>query len=145
MRCIDGEVASETLEHLLSSDTEEHHDEGCRDWEAAEAFGFVPQEEENRGGDADDECALLNVAHGLPDLGESVTSVGLAERHLAFGVGVMSDDMGDLFEDEDDPDGGEKTFDDARWEEGRDESLAKEAEQYLDDTCHHHGGEKCFE
>ncbi len=142
MRRIDGEVAPEILEHLLGSDSEEDHDEGSGDGSAAEAFGFAPEEEEHGGRQADDQGALLNVAHGLPDLGESVTSVGLAERHLAFGIGVMSNDVWDLFKDEDDPDGGEKSFDDTRGEEGCDESLAKEAEQYLDNACHHDGGEE---
>jgi hypothetical protein len=86
----------------------------------------------------------LEVREGEPEFGESVVSVGLQERHVAFGVGVMTDDVWDLFEDEDDAHRGEESFDDAGGNECGDGALSEGAEDCLEATCDNEGGEECF-
>ncbi len=44
------------------------------------------------------------------DLGKSVLLIGLFEGHLAFWIRVVAKKMGELLQDQNDPDGAEQTL-----------------------------------
>lgn len=71
--------------------------------------------------------------------------VGLKEGHFPFGVAIVTEDVGDLFEDQDHADGREEAFDDAGGEEGGDEPDAGDPHYDLHQSGDHHGRKKGFE
>ena len=71
--------------------------------------------------------------------------VRLGETHLPFRIGVMTKNMGNLFQDEDEANGGQQALDHAQREEGGDETHPEDTKQNLDHPRDGHRQEESLE
>jgi hypothetical protein len=68
--------------------------------------------------------------------------VRLLEGQIPFRVGVVAEEVGDLFQNQDHPDGGQEALDDTGWEERSEEPGPDESQADLDQTRKHHRQEE---
>ena len=129
----DGEGGAEFREEEIEESAEGDDGEGSRD-EGFFERGAVPCEEEGEAEEADDGGAGLDVADGGEEFGEGSAAIVLLVGEVAFVVWVVADEVGELFDDEDDADGGEEALDDVGGEVVGEEAGLEETEDDLEDA-----------
>lgn len=77
-------------------------------------------------------AARMKVAQHRVDFGQSVFMIRLRERHLAFGIGVVSQHMWNLFQNQDDTNRRQQTFDHAAGKKRGERTGSHESQANLD-------------
>ena len=145
VRGLDHPGLAERGEARHAGDPEGHHGQRGGDAAGPRHAPAVPDPDQGQRGQADRHRAGMEGTDDLEQLREGVLAVGLEKRHLPFVVGVAAEEMGDLLEDQDHADRGEKPSDHARGHERLDEAPLGQAERDLDQPGEHHGQEQRLE
>ena len=136
VRLADHPLPTEPLERRAYPHPDQHHRQRCRKLRLRQSLAPRPRNQERDRNEPDQRRAQMQIIDRIEQRGEGVRAVGLLEAHLAFGVGVVPEHVGDLLEDQDHPDRRQQALDHAGRHEGRQRSAAREPEAEL-----HHAGE----
>jgi hypothetical protein len=85
------------------------------------------------------------VVQHLLQAGESGFAPWLHERHLALGIGVVADRMGQLLQHDDDADRGQHSLDDGRGKEVAEHAGPQQAKTHLQQPGQEHGEQEGLE
>ena len=136
--------SAQLLEQQAEHHSQQHHRQRRGNDRALQPLRAVPQHQHhdryqaNRGG------AQVHVAQ-QPEFRKRIVIVRLQELHFAFRIGVVSDEMRKLLENQDHADRGQQSLDHARGNERRDEPHSGDAEQNLDHPADDQGQQKGLE
>ena len=79
------------------------------------------------------------------DLGERVLFVRLSERHVTFGIGIVTEHVGDLFENQDHADRRQQSLDHTGGKKGGQFTGPRKTHPDLEDAADHDGQKKRVE
>ena len=129
----------------VNADAGEHRSEGTRE-DLGEGLllheGLLPQDEDGDAHSGNKDGRGRDVVHRHGQLTEGVLAVGLHEFHIAFRIGVVPEGVRNLFEENDDADGGQHALDDAGREVQADDAGLEGAQGKLDEATDDHGEEE---
>ena len=145
MARLDDPPPAESPEPQADPDAQQHHDQGGRDVRPLQEPPPVPDDEHRDRHETDHGRAGLDIPEQPAEFGERVRVVRLQERHVSFRVGVVAQDVRDLFQDQDHADRGHQALDHAGREEGREGAGPRQAQGDLDQARDHHGEQERLE
>ena len=139
---LDDPRPAELPEPQTDSDAQQHHNQRCGNRGVLQRLPLAPHEQHHDRQEADRGRAGVDVPDRSGQFGERVLVVRLLEGQIPFRVGVVAEEVGDLFQNQDHPDGGQEALDDAGWEERSEEPGPGESQADLDQTRKHHRQEE---
>ena len=122
-------------------------DDGDGGWNGkpAQEGNPVPDQHDGDGQDADRSRAGLEIEPGIEEFRKGVLVVRLQKRIFAHRVGIVTEDVRELLENQGHADRREQALDDTGRNERSDESGPEQSERDLHQACDHHGEQKGIE
>ena len=125
MSAADRPVAAQIAEPDAQAHPQQHHNQRRGNDRLLQQLDLVPDNQQRHGRQTDDGSAGMDVAQEA-QISENVFSLSCCWKANSPSVGVVTHEVRNLLQNQDDTDRGQQPFDHAGWKKRGDESRARE-------------------
>ena len=131
MAFFDQPSATDLSEQQVDADSQQHDNERRWNDRILQRLQLPPEHKHSDREQPDHSGPQMKVAGNQSEFRERVFVVRLNEGHITFGVGIVPENVRDLFQNQNDADSCQQTLNHAGREEGRESSCLQQSEADL--------------